>query len=83
MLLYLLNLKLGTGKPKNVFCILKYFLLLGHEDVVRSLAVLSKYRFLSAANDFMIRLWDIDSGACLQRYSSLSGEYIYRYIRLP
>ncbi|VIO94008.1 WD domain containing protein [Brugia malayi] len=49
----------------------------GHEDVVRSLAVLSKHRFLSAANDFTIRLWDIDSGACLQRYSSLSGEYIY------
>uniref|UniRef100_A0A0R3RH49 PFU domain-containing protein n=1 Tax=Elaeophora elaphi TaxID=1147741 RepID=A0A0R3RH49_9BILA len=49
----------------------------GHEDVVRSLAVLSKYRFVSAANDFTVRLWDIDSGACLQRYSSLSGEYIY------
>ncbi|EJD73820.1 WD domain-containing protein [Loa loa] len=49
----------------------------GHDDVVRSIAVLSKHRFLSAANDFTIRLWDIDSGACLQKYSSLSGEYIY------
>ncbi|VBB33555.1 unnamed protein product, partial [Acanthocheilonema viteae] len=49
----------------------------GHEDVVRALAVLSKHRFLSAANDFTIRLWDIDSGICLQKYSSLSGEYIY------
>ncbi|KAM3720048.1 Ubiquitin fusion degradation protein [Dirofilaria immitis] len=49
----------------------------GHEDVVRSLAVLSKYKFFSAANDFTIRLWDIDAGVCLQKYDSLSSEYIY------
>uniref|UniRef100_A0A8R1XTE8 Phospholipase A-2-activating protein n=1 Tax=Onchocerca volvulus TaxID=6282 RepID=A0A8R1XTE8_ONCVO len=52
----------------------------GHEDVVRSLVVLSKHRFLSAANDFTIRLWDIDAGVCLQRYNSSSGEYIYSLV---
>ncbi|CAG9534252.1 unnamed protein product [Cercopithifilaria johnstoni] len=65
-----LTIKFWKGDSEvNSFC--------GHEDVVRSLAVLSKHKFLSAANDFTIRLWDIDSGVCLQRYSSLGGEYIY------
>uniref|UniRef100_A0A915Q0D1 Phospholipase A-2-activating protein n=1 Tax=Setaria digitata TaxID=48799 RepID=A0A915Q0D1_9BILA len=49
----------------------------GHEDVVRSIVVLSKNRFLSAANDFTVRLWDIDAGVCLQKYNSIGGEYIY------
>lgn len=49
----------------------------GHDDVVRSLVVISAQRFLSAANDYTIRLWHLESGVCLQKYSSLSAEYIY------
>ncbi|VDN08021.1 unnamed protein product [Thelazia callipaeda] len=49
----------------------------GHEDVVRSLVVLSKHLFLSAANDSTIRVWDINAGVCLQKYFSTANEYIY------
>ncbi|VDK55285.1 unnamed protein product [Gongylonema pulchrum] len=53
----------------------------GHEDVVRSLVVLSHEKFLSAANDATIRLWHIDAGACLQKFPSYSADYIYRSYR--
>lgn len=50
----------------------------GHEDVVRSIVVLNAHRFISASNDSSIRIWDLDAGVCINKFNSLTGEYIYR-----
>ncbi|PAV77723.1 hypothetical protein WR25_16369 [Diploscapter pachys] len=49
----------------------------GHTDVVRVLVPLSSTRFLSAANDSTIRLWNIDSEAAIAKFHSVSDHYIY------
>ena len=49
----------------------------GHTDVVRDLCVLSPTRFLSAANDASIRLWDLDTGVCIASFASLMEHFIY------
>uniref|UniRef100_A0A914WVW9 Uncharacterized protein n=1 Tax=Plectus sambesii TaxID=2011161 RepID=A0A914WVW9_9BILA len=52
----------------------------GHSDVVRSILTLSSSNFLTCSNDSTIRLWDLTTGECLAKYSSLSGEYLYRLV---
>ncbi|VDN58557.1 unnamed protein product [Dracunculus medinensis] len=53
----------------------------GHEDVVRDLIAISSTRFLSCSNDSTIRLWDISSEICLQKFQSHGGEFIYTMIK--
>uniref|UniRef100_F1KVN1 Phospholipase A-2-activating protein n=1 Tax=Ascaris suum TaxID=6253 RepID=F1KVN1_ASCSU len=55
----------------------------GHNDVVRSIISVSVRRFLSAANDSTIRLWDLIDKTCLEVFSSASGEYIYSMALIP
>uniref|UniRef100_A0A158R4Z2 WD_REPEATS_REGION domain-containing protein n=1 Tax=Syphacia muris TaxID=451379 RepID=A0A158R4Z2_9BILA len=49
----------------------------GHEDVIRSIVVINSKHFISAANDSSIRLWDLDVGICIRKFTSFAGEYIY------
>ncbi|CAD5213180.1 unnamed protein product [Bursaphelenchus okinawaensis] len=49
----------------------------GHQDVVRSVIVLSNGNIISSANDSTLRLWSSDSGKCLEAYDSYHGEFIY------
>ena len=53
----------------------------GHEDVVRSLALVSGIGFVSASNDGTVRLWEL-SGACLHILSA-SQSFIYDVKILP
>uniref|UniRef100_A0A914ZNV1 Phospholipase A-2-activating protein n=1 Tax=Parascaris univalens TaxID=6257 RepID=A0A914ZNV1_PARUN len=55
----------------------------GHNDVVRNIISISARRFLSAANDSTIRLWDLIDKTCLEVFSSSSSEYIYSMALLP
>lgn len=45
----------------------------GHKDVVRSLIALSPRHFISAANDSTVRVWDVESGSCLQMVGHMTG----------
>lgn len=49
----------------------------GHTDVVRALLVLSADTFLSAGNDATIRMWHVETGACLATYSSVMDNFIF------
>ncbi|KAJ1354251.1 hypothetical protein KIN20_011126 [Parelaphostrongylus tenuis] len=49
----------------------------GHNDVVRALLVISAEQFLSAGNDASIRMWHIESEACLASYPSLMETFIF------
>lgn len=57
-------------------------LVVGHKDVVRSLLVLPGGRFLSAANDNTLKLWNAENGQCLATFESHTQEYIYRFVWL-
>ncbi|KAJ1354239.1 hypothetical protein KIN20_011114 [Parelaphostrongylus tenuis] len=48
-----------------------------HNDVVRALLVISAKQFLSAGNDASIRMWHIESEACLASYPSLMETFIF------
>jgi phospholipase A-2-activating protein len=54
----------------------------GHNDVVRDIKIVSRQTFISAANDGVIRRWNIHSGQCL---SELYGHqaYVYSVSLLP
>uniref|UniRef100_A0A915ETT4 PFU domain-containing protein n=1 Tax=Ditylenchus dipsaci TaxID=166011 RepID=A0A915ETT4_9BILA len=54
----------------------------GHTDVVRSVCPLSETIFVSAANDSTLRVWDIDTGKCIQKCETTHGEYIYSICKL-
>ena len=61
---------------KQPFCLY----VAGHSDVVRVLVPLSSTRFLSAANDSTIRLWNIDSEAAIAKFHSIADHYIYTFV---
>ncbi|CAD5213137.1 unnamed protein product [Bursaphelenchus okinawaensis] len=52
----------------------------GHQDVVRSVIVLSNGNIISSANDSTLKLWSLDSGNCLRDYISYRGEIIHSMV---
>lgn len=56
-------------------------LILGHEDCVRGLAVISSAEFFSCSNDTSIRRWLV-TGECVQVYYSHTN-YIYSLAVFP
>lgn len=56
-------------------------LILGHEDCVRGLAVISNTEFFSCSNDTSIRRWLV-TGECVQVYYSHTN-YIYSLAVFP
>ncbi|KAK8074982.1 E3 ubiquitin ligase complex SCF subunit scon-2 [Apiospora hydei] len=71
------SIKIFNFKTRQTFC------LRGHEDYVNHVKLdLASRIVLSASDDTTVKLWDIDSGACIKTYEAHVGQ-VQQVLPLP